>query len=243
MDNSENVVQQTSNYDQFRFIENNREQNRGHIEALKVAFEEMGNLTQVQPILVNERFQIIDGQHRFTAAQELGQPIHFTVVSGLGVAEARNMNILHRQWTVEDFARSYALGGDPNYQKYLRLKEEYGFNHSILLTYIYNTKLDGQFKKFRSGEFVLEDENGARERLDKLTEAGQYTNLVKDKPFAKAFLNVTNIPGYDHRRMLKKLRLNGELMLKRMGSIADNQRQLEEVYNYGMREGNRIRLY
>jgi hypothetical protein len=67
-------IQVTSDYDQFVIMEANREQNRGHIEAIKAAFGEMGNLTRVQPILVNERFEIIDGQHRFIACKELGEP-------------------------------------------------------------------------------------------------------------------------------------------------------------------------
>lgn len=243
MPNVNNVVQETMDYEQFSFIESNREQSRGHIEALKTAFDEVGNLTRVQPILVNERYQIIDGQHRFTACKELGLPIYFTVVPGLGVAEARNMNILHRTWKIEDFARSYALGGDVNYQKYLTLMEDYGFNHSIVLIYLHNRDMKGAFKQFRNGEFVMEDEAGARERLDKLAQVGEFTGLVKDIPFATALLKSMNVDGYSQKHMLKKLRLHGETMLKRYGSVVDNQRQLEEIYNYMLREDSRIRLY
>lgn len=237
-----NVVQQTTNYDQFSFIENNRETNRGHVEALKTAFEEMGNLTQVQPILVNDRFQIIDGQHRFIAAMELGTPIFFTVVSGLGVSEARNMNILHRRWGVMDYARSYALGGDKNYQKYLNLLEDYGYVHTITLEYVYGGDLKGIFKKFREGDFVLEDEKGARERLDKLALVHEVTALAKTAPFARAFLKAMKVEDFSVKHFIKKVQLHPDI-LQRMSGIADNLRMIETVYNFGLHEQNKIRLY
>lgn len=239
-----NLVQQSSDYGQFSFIGANREQSRGHIETLKQAFEEVGNLTKVQPILVNDQYQIIDGQHRFTACMELGLPIYFTMVSGLGVREARSMNILHRNWRVDDYARSYAEEGNPNYIKYLELKEDYGFSHSVLLAYIHNViERSGGFKQFREGDLKIEDEPGIRARLDLLASIGEYTTLVNNREFALAILRASKVEGYDHRRMLKKVRLHGEAMLKRYGSIDDNLRQLEAIYNYAMPEANRLRLY
>lgn len=242
MARANNVVQETSDYEQFSFIENNREVVRGHVEALKQAFDTIGNLTKVQPILVNDRMQVIDGQHRFQAARELGLPIHFTVVGGLGVAEARSMNILHRTWTVADFARSYALGGDVNYQKYLLLAEDYGFKHSILLTYAINDQMTGKWAEFREGNFVLTDEAGTKERLDSLAQVEEITPLAKNKVFAIALLRVMKTDGYSHRHMLSKMTLHPEL-LKRFASLEDALRMLEEVYNYKMHENNRLRLY
>lgn len=238
-----NVVQQTDDYDQFSFLSTNRDQNRGHIEALKEAFEEMGNFTKVQPILVNDQYQIIDGQHRFTACKELGLPIYFTVVDGLGVREARNMNILHRGWRVEDFARSYAMEGNTNYQKYLVLKEDYGFSHSILLAYIYG-KVDraGVYKTFREGNFVFDNEKEVRERLNMLSQYGEHTNLVNNREFAFAVLRIMDSENYEHKRMLNKLAQNGHSLV-RMGTIDDNLRQLEELYNYNSKETARKRLF
>lgn len=242
--NVRNVVQQTSDYDQFSFIESNRDQSRGHVEALKRAYEEMGNFTKVQPILVNDRYQIIDGQHRFTACKELGLPIFFTVVAGLGVKEARNMNLLHRSWRVDDFAHSYATDGDPNYIKYIQLKEDYGFSHSILMAYITgHADRSGTLKDFREGNLVVEDEAGVRSRLDKLAGVGEYTNLVNNREFGYAMLKAMNVEDYDQKRMVKKVRLHGDAVLKRLGAVDDNLRQLEEVYNYGMRGDNRVRLF
>lgn len=234
-------VNVTTNYEQFNFINSNREQSRGHIEALKRAFEENGNLTRVQPILVNDRMEIIDGQHRYTAAKELSQPVYYTVMPGLGIREARSMNILHRGWTIEDYAKSYASTGDTSYQKYLAIKEDYGFNHSITLTYIIGRDAKGIFKTFQAGEFVLEDEAAARERLDKLASVGEFAPVL-DRYFAIALLKVMGVSGYDHKRMVNKLEINQDLQRK-YASVADYQRMLEEIYNHRMSEASRLRLY
>lgn len=238
-----NTVQKTTNYSEFKFLGANREVNRGHVESLKQAFEEVGNLTQVQPILVNENMSVIDGQHRFTACQELGLPIYYTVLDGLGINTARSMNLLHRSWTVADYAKSYADAGNPNYQAYLRLKEDYGFSHSVLLRYIYNTENKAILKEFRQGELVVSDEPATRERLDKLAEANAYTNLARDKAFAMAFLSITNSPLYNQAHMLSKLENYGELFLHQYVTIDDNRRQLEELYNYHQSAATRVRLF
>lgn len=236
-------ILKTMEYGQFKFLTPNREQSRGHIETLKAAFQEIGNLTEVQPILVNEKMQIIDGQHRFTAAQELKQPIFYTIHPGLGITEARSMNILHRNWTVADYAQSYAASGDKNYQKYLALKEDYGFSHSIILGYVDNVwGKSNVFKDFREGNFVIEDEDAVVERLEKLSEAVEKTPLMAKGYTAVAFLRLMQSEDYNHDIMLKKLEKYGHKLVK-VDDMEVNLRQLEELYNHGVSLTNRVRLY
>lgn len=237
------TVRETREYDKFKFLTPNREQSRGHVEVLKNAFQEIGNLTKVQPILVNDKFEIIDGQHRFTAAKELGQPIFYTQHPGLGIREARSMNILHRNWTVDDYAQSYAMSGDKNYQAYLRLKEDYGFSHSIMLPYISGfTDKAGVFKGFRNGDFVLENEEKVVDRLEMLTEAIDKAPLMHTRGLALAFLRVMQSDEYNHATMLKRLEKYGHKLF-RVDDIESNLRQLEELYNHNTSLSNRVRLY
>lgn len=236
-------VLETRDYDKFQFLVPNREQSRGHVENLKAAFEEVGNLTRVQPILVNEKWEIIDGQHRFTAAKELEQPIFYTVHPGLGIHEARSMNILHRGWTIDDYAQSYAKSGNKNYQKYLQLKEDYGFNNSITMTYIEGiTGRQRLFKDFRDGEFVVKDEAAAAERLEKLSEAVEKLPLLHNRTIALAFLRIMQAEDYNHATMLKKLDKYG-YKLRKVDELEANLRQLEDLYNHNVAVANRVRLY
>lgn len=235
-------IQETKNYDKFSFIESNRDYNRGHVERLKQAFEETGNLTKVQPILVNDKFEIIDGQHRFVACRDLGETIYYTMVPGLTVRDARQMNILHRRWTIDDYAKSYAMAGNPNYRKIIELQEDYGFNWGVIVIYSLGQAPSGFTKDFRNGDFVLPDEKAARERLDALADVGVYVPFVGDKSFTRAFLNILKVDGYDQKRMLRKLELH-QSMLERRGDVQGYSRLLEEIYNFQMSETARLRLY
>lgn len=240
MDN--NTIKTSSNYDQFSFLDANREEYRGHVEEIKKSIEKFGDFTRLQPILVNEQLQIIDGQHRFLALKEMGLPINYTIAEGLGVNEARSMNILHRNWTAMDYARSYAKTGDPSYKKFLKMIEDYGFSVGTTIKYISNGVVDGQWRQFRNGEFVLSDEAGARKRLDTLASLGEYTKLVKDILFARALLIAMSSENYNHKRMVTKIKLFGGGMF-RLNSLIDAERQLEDVYNHKARLDNRVRLF
>ena len=78
----ENVVFSTTKYDMFSFLDANRKLNvRNYSKLINSMKEEQLKI----PIIVNEKFQIIDGQHRFTAEKELGLPVYYMVQKGYGI--------------------------------------------------------------------------------------------------------------------------------------------------------------
>lgn len=238
----ENVIQSTSNYAQFKSLTNNRNISPRHVEDIKIAIEETGNLTKVVPVLVNENYQIIDGQHRFMACQELGMPVYFTMVQGLNIDHARSMNVLQRNWLVSDFAESYANAGNINYKRYLDLKS-YGFNHSITLASTLNTTTERQnmFKRFKSGDLEISKEafDKANKELGQLAEIAQITP-VKTKSMGLAFLVAMRSENYDHQTMLTKLKKKADSM-ESFQTQKDNLRQIEDIYNLSRKI--HVRLY
>jgi len=237
-------VQVSTDYDQFKLISNNREPNRGHIENLKAAFEEIGNLTVAQPILVNENMEIVDGQHRFIAAKELEQPIYYIQREGLRIHDARVMNILHRNWTDVDFAKSYADGGNEHYQKYIHLRELFPtFGHATVLAYVNNGDYTGRNKEFRAGDMVIGDYERTKTNLDRLAEIYQHTTMAKTRVFSYAMLQAMNRPGYDHNRMVRKTRLFGDRVLHLYQRVGDMLRCIEDLYNHQAAERNRVRFF
>lgn len=236
------MIQETNDYSIFKFLGDNREVNEGHVHRLKQAFEDFGNLTKVQPILVNERMEIIDGQHRLAAAIELGQPVFYTKASGLRTADARQMNILHRSWGPEDYAKSYAESGMKDYQTYRKIKEEYGITHKIALIYLGDTGEHGIYKKFREGAFTIRDLELSKRLLNLYQEVDELLPF-SNYAVATALNRIFKVPGYDQKQMLRKLAMYGDHMLRPMSSVIDNLKQLEEVYNYKQNEENRLRLF
>lgn len=235
--------QSTTNYDMFSFLDANREVIATHVARLRESIEESGNFTEVVPILVNERYQIIDGQHRFTALKELGLPVHYSVVEGTNAHTARTMNMFQRNWVPQDYLDSYAKEGKRAYVKLQQLHEEYPeiYIYSLVI-YAGGVQTGGFQATFRKGEMPDFDMAEAKERLDKLVELIELNPVFSRKVMSQAFMNMVKNPNYDHARMVAKVRqLNPEILPYQ--GITNNLRQLEEVYNHMRTEANRTRFF
>lgn len=116
----------TYNYDQFRFLDGNR--NTGHFKKLIKSITEIGVL--YQPILVNENYEIVEGQGRFIALKTLKEPILYVVQNGIGIKECRYLNSCSTNWGMNDYVHSYASGEDKK------------------LDYVYLEQLQKEFKDF-----------------------------------------------------------------------------------------------
>ena len=64
-------IRETNNYDIFKNMLGNRELKDKNYKKLMRSINEK---QLIIPILVNEKFEIIDGQHRFSACKSLGKP-------------------------------------------------------------------------------------------------------------------------------------------------------------------------
>ena len=75
MDKEFGKILSTYEYDKFKKIKGNRKIN---FKNLGKIINSMSKKQLVIPILVNEKFEVIDGQHRLQACIELGLPVTIT---------------------------------------------------------------------------------------------------------------------------------------------------------------------
>lgn len=101
-------VYQTDDYSKFKLIDGNRPID--HAKKIIESISEIGMLWQ--PILVNERFEIIDGQGRFLAMKTLKLPIIYIRQDGLTIKEVRYLNQNATIWKPKDYIHSFAVGSD-----------------------------------------------------------------------------------------------------------------------------------
>lgn len=65
------------------------------------------------PIVINEKYEIIEGQHRIEAMKRLGiEKVPARIVYGANLETVRRLNNIHKKWTVNDFVDSNAELGD-----------------------------------------------------------------------------------------------------------------------------------
>lgn len=89
MDKQIASVYETYDYDKFHIMEKgNRE-----IDHYKKIATQMNEQFLFTVIIVNEKFEIIDGQNRFLASKELHKPIRYIIVEGYGVEQVRMYNM------------------------------------------------------------------------------------------------------------------------------------------------------
>jgi len=83
-------IYETMQYEIFSFVDGNRELNSGKVNQLTAEIKKNGLL---MPIMVNNAYQIIDGQHRFHACKLAKVPVQYFVRANATVDTAANVNM------------------------------------------------------------------------------------------------------------------------------------------------------
>lgn len=233
-------IQSTKNYAQFQLMKGNRSVDYNHVKRLKREMQMNPELLSANPILVNEHMFIIDGQHRRQAAQELGYPVYYIVMPGGTLDETRHLNVTQRRWQLLDFARSYADSGRQDYKIFLDFHKEFpAIAPGILRTYLAGGQKHELDVDFRRGEFAINDEQQAKNDLEKLSKVVRATGIKVNAPMAHALLQLlhpkpdTKADPFEFEVFYKKFETEGgRELLQTASSIRGCLRSIENVYNY-----------
>lgn len=87
------IIRKTLNYDSFKVLEGGKGIVKSRLEMVKKSIAR-GHC--VNPIIVNEKMEIVDGVYRFEACKQLGLPIQYMVVE---VIQAKTPINLNRNWS------------------------------------------------------------------------------------------------------------------------------------------------
>lgn len=238
------TIQITKDYNLFKTILGNRAIYDAHRYKLREALKKDPETAEYNPIIVNENMEIIDGQHRFEALKELRLPIYYIQVPGIGLEKVQELNSIAKNWTNEDYAKSYVELGNNNYAIYLEFRHRYRFGFAITASFLQNKEYRGGWlsENFKNGKFKVNDIQLAHRLFSQLNDIGKYTDMYTLSRFAHAFRNVALNPIYDHERMLHKISFQASSMLK-FQNATDHIRQLESIYNWKVSESERVRFY
>jgi len=114
---------ETRDYSMFKIMKWNREVTMKRAQKIRDSIKRNGYI--LNPICVNEHFEVIDGQGRLEALRLLGLPVHYYVEVGAGKAECIALNSYNTLWSVRDYIASYANTGNDNYMRLNSLMDEY----------------------------------------------------------------------------------------------------------------------
>ena len=223
----------TENYDMFKKIGGNRKINKANYAKIVKSMKEE---QLIIPIVVNEKYEIIDGQHRFTACKDLGKPVYFYMVRGYGLEQVKRANIASSNWKKENYLDMFVAEGNETYKEFEEIKERYDLNISNLLK-IFAIVQEKQSARvgyeFENGTFTLD---GKMEVLRFLTalEAFNFFKFYKSNNFLIAFTRLYFKSEYDHDKMKTKLITHRNSLEKRSTSDEYLVLLCNRIYSFGV---------
>jgi len=228
----------TDNYSIFKGVKGNRKLSAAHLKKLKSSIEEQALFS---PILVNDRFEIIDGQHRFATWKDLGMPVLFIIQPNYELPEIQRLNVNHKNWSTNDYMNTYIDLGIQSYKDYRTLKEKYPFNHTVLLGIIHQSdrREQGQLAEFKAGKLARFDTEKAVQTADQIMELEKYFEKFTSRSFVYAYLKVLKSPDFNHQDFI--MRLDKGHQLHAAITTENYLRQIESIVNY--RRQKRVRLF
>jgi hypothetical protein len=235
-----NQVRRTNDLSIFITLVGNRPINKPHVKRLTKSIRQRYLETVM---IVNEDFEVIDGQHRLEALKDLGLPAYYIIKVGYGLEETQILNLNTNDWSTNDFMNGYCNAGEEEYITYRDWHNKYKFNHQSSMNLLAGTCMEqgSWYEVFKSGQFTVRNLKEATKIADKIVMTKEYYDGYKRRGFVSAMTKALLDPDYNHAYFMKKLKYLSSSLVdcvkwQQYSSI------IEDIYNYRTRKPNKIRL-
>jgi len=235
-----NDVRTTTDYFLFITLDGNRNTNKAHIKRLK---ESISQNLLFTVIIVNEKYEIIDGQHRFEVIKELGLPLNYIICKGYGLAEVQMLNQNSKNWGPNDFLECYCNLDLRDYDLFKIFKNRYEFGHIESLVILSGTRNTGASltNSFKDGLFKIKNFGESCEIADKIQKISKYYDGYKRRSFVFAMLRLFDNPNFDLNYFLNKLETQSTKLVDCVNAESYIS-LIEEIYNYRSRDKINLRF-
>ena len=240
-DKSVNTVQKTNDYTKFKTKQGNRELNQLHLKRLISSVKEL-DLLHANPILVNEKFEIIDGQHRFNVSIELGKPIYYIVVKGLGLREIQVLNANSKNWKLEDYIDGYCSMGIEEYFYLKSLISKTNLGVTIIMALFSSNGASGDAQNnLKNGNLILSHKKRGLIILEWIKDWIKFYQGADRRSFIYALIQLYQIKDYSHTKMMQKMKYQSTKLVD-CTNTKTYLALLEEIYNFKER-GEKLRFF
>lgn len=233
-------VYRTDDYSIFGRLEGNRKLLSVRVGKIMRSINEFGYI--YNPIVVNEHYQVIDGQGRLEALQTLGLPVDFVIANGAGIKECIALNASQTPWSIKDYIESYCELGIADYIRLRELVADFPEIQAYNVYFIAAGVGNAPNNLIKDGNFLLPETqaDSARSDLVFLRDCMPYLRKVSYAPryygYALAFAKHCNVP--TDRLFLVISRSD----LPIVHTIEDALDKLSDLYNWKLSPDKRIYL-
>jgi hypothetical protein len=228
-DTTVNAVFKTNDYAKFTKLNGNRDLNQLHYKRLLASVNEK-NLLSANPILVNEKYQIIDGQHRFEVCKELCLPVYYILVQNLGLKEIQILNANSKNWKHEDYVDGYCSLGLKEYCYLQNELKRTGLGIASLLAML-GADNGNAAMNLREGNLILPHKKRGLIIMQWIKDYDLFFINSTHRNFIRALVHLYNIKEYNHNKMIQKLQYQSG-KLKTCTDTKTYLAILEEIYNF-----------
>ncbi|HEL1765711.1 TPA: ParB N-terminal domain-containing protein [Streptococcus suis] len=201
-----NQVYETTDYSLFT-----KTDNRDVVPNRKLELELLTH-GQRQPIIVNEKMEIIDGQHRFYHLKKNGMSIKYIVDANASFETIISMNTSAKNWSLNDFINAYANKGKPSFIDLNNFIKEHPLLSINTIVVAGAARRSGTHSnvvaKLKNGQYDFINKKQLKEFYD-FFETVIITTSLPNKPFLQSALwTIFTVENFDKNRMLKQLKKN-----------------------------------
>ena len=233
------MINPSRDYKEFKIITSNREISPTKVRHIMKSIKEM-DLTEANPIIVNQNFEVLDGQHRLEACKLLKLPIywHQVPVNGLTDKAMILLNANQQSWTQTDYVRHYAKKGVDSYKIVLNMVNNRGYSMSCALSMCSQQGSSTTGVKngtMKIGKIPIYIIDGVLKEFRSIISWNIDTKLVR------AVVRLLKSTEYDHRQDFVKISAQRYNMV-RFADDRDYVKFFEECLNKGKMKKNRVKL-
>ena len=247
MDTTIGMIYTTNDYDKFKKLEGNRD-----VKGTKKIVSSINKVGYVlSPILVNENFEVVDGQNRLEALKTLELPVPYIVQKGIGLTECRHLNIGQSNWNTRQFIESYAESGNESYIRLLDLVNDFARQFSIegvlcaAIPKLINNTGGGPYKLVREGEIFLSAEQyeAARRRLTSMIALGFFDFKERYNMTGRTYWAAVSY-AYVHEEvepaeLIRKMNEDPNAIVS-CAKVVDQLRYFDDAYNRRRQAHNKV---
>jgi len=232
-------VMYEKNLTKFTFLEDNRDINPIKVDALVQAIRKKGQLI---PIICNEKFEVIEGQHRLEACRELAIPIAYVISRGTTSKDIADINNTQTAWNNKDYLKHFSHKNHKEYVEYRKVQtflDNHALSFHVALMLLSGSDAHpnrmsnrGPLPSFRNGTFKIGDLDYANEVAGQLLKLKSFVpGLVKVNKFCIAWIRISKLTDFEDDVAFKQIEKHSNKFL-RCNNQEDWYEAMVEVYNY-----------
>lgn len=234
-------IYEENDYTVFKKLKDNRKVTKGRVDKLVQSFSEKEIMN---PIVVNDKMEIIDGQGRFEAKKRLGTPIRYVIEPNADIEDCRRMNRFNSKWCFDDYVESYAEEGNENYVRLMNLKDEMGVSYSKVLI-MSHKRGETTRDAVKAGTLKFSEQNVEKARrvfkaVNDIKDALLITKMPNDT-FFNAVKIITDFDGYIHKVMVSNCGAE-RYRYRQMAKLEDQLKEFSRIYNRGAKKRDRLQF-